>query len=394
MRSRTAARQDGRTVPRTLERVSCARARLQSRAAAHSFTLIELLVVLAVMTIMMSIGAGVYFALLGTTTVRGEMRAVMAILQSARNTARAKGCETSVCVDELGKQLYPFGRTKVGVWHFEELVSGPSRTYGAFGHAALATGGDAKRADGVAGNALNFDGTYYLRCQMLRGTEWVEIPGYDTHEGAALEAWVMPVQAETTNRTIISRDGWFGMSLEYDGPTERFALAAFVVTLAPDGGQYLRYSATSDPIIRPNEWTHVGVSCHKRSSSITLEINGMKYVETPSGPAPDPSGSAETTIGATAAGADHFHGRIDQLIISAYAAEPAHHVAGRLFLRAEGLAEGDTVRFDSTGKLAEAHGDIEPKIILEERKGRDEILTRVTITVGKMGALHVEVTDN
>ncbi len=364
----------------------------RSSAPARSFTMVELLVVMSVIMILLGIGVGVYFGLLRVNAMQSEKYAVVAIIHSARSTARAESSETFVCIDAKAGRLYPFGREKVGVWHFETLEESPSRTYGALGHAALVTGGEAKLTDGKVNKALLFDGTYYLRCKMLRGAQWVEIPAYDTHEGVAIEASVAPVHSGADDMTIMSRNGWFGMSLRYDETSKKFALVAFAVVLDADEAGYLKHSASSAPVIRPNEWTHVSMSCHKLSTGITLTINGVE--QDPAGSGSEavqaPVSDTETAIGAAAGGAAYFYGRIDHLIISAYVVDTVHQVSQKLALEAEGLADGNTIRFGPSGELTAEHVGTPPRVLLKEYKGGNVVSSSVTITVGPMGALDVE----
>ena len=358
-----------------------------------SFTLIELLVVLGVISIILSIGVGAYVGLIRTTALRGEIEAVIALIRSARAAAIAEGGETFIRLDTETGRLYPFSRTKVGVWHFETLDG--TKSLGAFGHAAVVTGDGATLTDGKVGKALHFDGTYYLKCKMTRASEWIEIPTYDARDGVAIEAWLMPVEAEADRRAVLSRDGWFEMALDYDDTNKRLALAAAATTLDRDASAYLRHTASTAPVIRPNEWTHVSMTCHRFSSGITLRINGVEQdLESSASEATAAPGSnAETAIGAAADGTDPFHGRIDELIFSAYAADTVHKITSKLTLEAEGLAQGDTIRFDAGGKLTPAHDGVSPKVIIKDYAGQ-KVKARAVITVGSMGAVDVNTTHN
>ena len=336
---------------------------------------------------MCGIGLGVYFGFIRATALQGERRAVIGVIQSARSAAAA-GNETFIRVDTASGRLHLFGRTKVGVWHFESLDGAGSP--GAFGHVAVVSGGDAKLAAGKIGKALSFDGSYHLKCKMNRSSQWVEIPTYDTRDGVAVEAWLMPIDAGSDAMAVVSRDGWFDFWLEYDEAKKLFALAATATTLDTDDAGYRGWSATTAPVIRPNEWTHVSMSCHKLSGGITLRINGIEQDLEGSGSAaaPAPSSNEETAIGAGANGDDAFHGLIDEVNISMYAADIAHRITSKLKLEAEGLAAGNTIRFDSSGKLDAVHNGTTPKLMLKDYKG-DEVTSSVVISIGAMGALDV-----
>ena len=375
----------------------------------RSFTVVELLVVIGMISVLMGIGAGVYFAFLGTVAVQAETRAAVAIVQSARSTARAQGCETFVCVDRESKQIYPFSRSEIGVWRFETVdqTLSPPPTYGAFGHAALVTeigtGAAVKETDGHVGNALDFDGTFYLTCKKSAAGDQ-HIPSYDTHEGVELEAWIRPVQpaaAGSAERTVVHHDGWFGMSLEYVAASGRLKLKGFAVVLAEDEADYTEYKGSTTALLRPNEWTHVRMACHKLSGGVRLWINGaLQKLETPV-PLPDeglgaPDAAVDTTLGAGKDGAGPFYGKIDQVVLSAYQMGMVHQVAKRLELDHNGVENVMTIRFDASGSLTTADGKqatVPSKIILREKKGT-KILTDVTITVGVTGAVDVESTTD
>ena len=96
------------------------------------------------------------------------------------------------------------------------------------------------------------------------------------------------------------------------------------------------------------------MTCHKLSGGIALRINGIEQdlEDVDSSAEPAPSSSEETAIGAGADGGDAFHGLIDEVNISIYAADTVHTITAKLKLEAEGLAAGNTIRFDSSGKRA------------------------------------------
>lgn len=365
----------------------------------RAFTLVEMLVVISIISILLGLMFGAYFGLVRSTAFNSETRAVMGIVQSARSKAAAGG-ETFIRVDAANRRLYVFESVRVGAWHFETLNAGG--VSGAFGHTAVTVDGGPTLAEGKIGKALALDGSYRLKSKMKLGGQWANIPKYDTRTGVAIEAWVMPTDAGVGTMTVISRDGWFNLSLVYDAGTKQFALAASATTVTAaelleddDDVEYESLARTTEPVVRPNEWTHVSMSCHILSSVITVRVNGIVQpaVAGVVGDVSAPSSDAETVIGAQADGSDPFKGRLDELHMSVYAANDVHTVSGKLKLEAAGLAAGDTVRFDSTGKLHSVHNGTTPKLILKDDEGQG-VKSSVVISIGPMGALDVEASHD
>jgi prepilin-type N-terminal cleavage/methylation domain-containing protein len=356
----------------------------------RGFTLVEMLVVLGVIVLLVGTSVGVYFAFVRTAAMLAEERAVLAVLQMARATALSEGAETFVCVDTDGGRIYPFGRSKVGVWSFEAIDGTGTYSPGAFGQGALFQGGEGRLADGKIGRALECDGTTYVKCKLFRAPSWTEIPTYDAREGVALEAWVAPVPAAAARFVILRREDWFGLELVRDESSGKYTLKGFAVTLDRSGPDYLEHSGETVPVIRPNEWTHVALACHKLSTGVTLAVNGVEQELASSGSqqAAAPSSARESAIGAAPDGADGFHGRIDAVVVSAYTVDTVHEVSRKLRLAAEGLAEGNTIRFGPSGRLSPEHEGATPRVRLQEMKGT-EVLSTTTITIGAMGALDV-----
>jgi len=368
--------------------------RLPAPAAGAAFTLIELLVVLGVMTILLGISIGVYFGFVRAVAIQAETGAVIAVIQSARNTAIDESSETFVCFDAEQGQLYPFGRRKVGVWRFEAIdhTGASALSYGAFGQAAILVGGNAAVTDGRVGKALACDGATHFACKLLRPPDWVNIPQYDAREGVGIEALVAPAPAAPGKMAVVSRDGWFALWLEHDADKARFELHAYAVTLDKSGAGYLKWTASTEPVIRLNEWTHVRMGCHRLGEGVALYINGVSAsVVSGSASASSPSAATQTFI-AGAGGGDLFNGRIDEVIISAYAVADVHRISRKLRLRHSGLADGDTIRFDASGKLTADHEGAPPQVILQEMKGT-RVSSEVVITVRTMGAMDVQTTN-
>ena len=358
------------------------------------FTIIELLIVISVIAFLLGTGIGVYFAYVRTNAFRAETQAVASILQAARLNAIEQNSDSLVCVEPDHNRITQITRTTVGVFHFEDLND--NLTSGAFGHAALVASGTPALVPGKVGHALALDGQSSLKCKMLRGSQWVNIPTYDAREGIAIEAWIMPSAPAGTSAaqmTIVERQGWYGISLRYDPTAGRFSVSAGAVTILPDAPGYFQHSAMSAAIIRPNEWSHVSISYNAHAEFLSLRVNGLEaaigYDSSMAGNTPDPA--AETLIGAAADGTAAFMGRIDELIISAFASEPSHYVTAKLKLESQNLAPGNTIRFTPTGRLDPVHDPAPPKVILNNYQS-GAIKDSATMTVGQIGTVDVTET--
>ena len=363
------------------------------------FTLTELLFVLVVVAILTGIGVAGYLGFLGVAAIRSEQRAVTAILQTARSTAQANGCDTIVVVDRSANEVFPFRRTKVGVWNFE-----PPGTHGAFGQVAIAHGGDVRLTEGWVGRGLELDGSYHLECQASADTPG-GIPTYDTHEGIAIEAAVRPVRqsdsepTDGSELTVIERPGWFRLALRYDAESDRFAVLGAATTLAEIGGnEYLAYEVETEPAVPMNRWTLLRLVCHSEGPGIQIYVDGRERapsdmaVETTAAP----SSSATTTIAASAGGENPFFGRLDEVVVSAYIAESVRRISERITLDHNGIDDRLLIWFDASGRLITAAGappEQPPKVYLRQFSG-DTLETEVTITVDPMGAIRVETTSD
>jgi prepilin-type N-terminal cleavage/methylation domain-containing protein len=357
-------------------------------------TLIELLVVLGIISVLLGIGVGAYFGFIRTTALQGETRRVMAVIQMARSTAVSEGAETFVAVDASRNQLYPFARRHVGVWHFETLdTSGAKpRSVGAFGYAAVTGAGSPTLADGKVGKAIAFDGSTALLCKRWHRGRDRNIGEFDTREGVGIEAWIAPSDDAAT-QTIVHRDGWFELWLDWDDAAKKFALHGRAWTYdAESGNMEGGRLVHSNPVIHSNAWTHVTLNCHRLDVYPKLTVNGRpadhNSTDDPSEHVPD--ADAETAIGAEADGTNAFHGRIDEVLVSAYLVDRVQQVTQKLKLGHDGLAAGNTIRFDRTGRLGPEHEGTVPRLYLREYDRSKEI-SRVTITVGEMGTLDVDV---
>jgi prepilin-type N-terminal cleavage/methylation domain-containing protein len=384
-----------KTATRTLTPREAPRAPLSRpsrRGTARAFTMVELLVVISIISILLGIGAGIYYKFVRTTALMGEHRAVVGIIQMARSTALAEGGEAFVCIDREQNHIFPFVLQKVGVWHFETLADG--FTEGAFQQGGHVIGGNAVLVGGKVGQALLLDGSTHLKCQLFRSAQWVNVPTYDSRDGLAVEAWVAPLSppiGESATMTLFARAGWFKAALVWNVAAERYALTAEVMMLDAEDGGWMRYTATSEPTLRAGDWTHLRLQGHKLGTGLALTINGVPHVPATSTAqtASAPSEAAETTLGALPDGSERFRGRIDEVIASIYSVDTVHKVTPKLSLEAEGLADGDTIRFDASGRLTPAHDGAVPRVMLREYRG-DTVVSSATMTVGPMGAIDVE----
>src|SRR5262245_21921536 len=153
---------------------------------AHSrhlgFTLIEMLAVLALMAILLGIGAGTWSRAvpagqLATYQIRDAVR-------RARNFAVKEGAPAFVLLEasneiDRGAELTAGGQRTVGQWHFEDA------SFTGYPSAPVASGCDLVK-DGVIGNALALSAVKPSYLDLGR------VPSFDAVDGVFLEMFVRP----------------------------------------------------------------------------------------------------------------------------------------------------------------------------------------------------------
>lgn len=353
----------------------------------RGFTLIELMVCLGIIVILLGTGVGVYKSYTRLAALRSETAQLVAIITSVRNAAISSNGAACVRIDAQNR-VYPFILHKVGVFHFEDLVD--NRSFGAGSQVALAEGATPQLVPGKVGNAMLFDGALYLKAKDSAGSGWVDPVSYDSRQGIALEAWIMPASV-AGKMAIVSREGWFSLAIERDEATGLYKLLGTAMVLGVDG-KALAYTAATSAVIRPNEWTHVSMNCHTFGTGMQLLINGVDSINSYTSSAAAIPANAETLIGASADSDVRFSGMIDQLVIGIYENDQMYEISRKLALEKTGFADGDTVRFTGSGTLDAAHGSNPPRIVLKNLSGND-VKNRATITVGPMGVIDVETWD-
>jgi len=141
------------------------------------FTLIELLMVMALLSLVLGIGLGMFAALdPGRRTAVGI---VQNILRAARNSSVARSAVARVRIDVRESVIRAEGMEVIGTWHFED-----DSFSGAFQLDGVALGGGVIDPDGYQGSALSFLGE-------PRGAR-VEIavqndPAFDFRDGFSVE---------------------------------------------------------------------------------------------------------------------------------------------------------------------------------------------------------------
>jgi len=285
--------------------------RARDRGTCRGTTLLELLLVLAIVGIVFGVGFGLLTSLdLGQ---RAAVGLVKNVLRSARNTALARSAPARVRLDVAGGELAAEALQVVGTWHFEGHVLS-----GAFGLDGLLQGADLV-PEGFIGGAVSFE-------RAARGsTATIPIrhdPSFDFEHGFALElALIYP---DAPEGRVIDLGGVAGVDLADGGALE----AWFTQRIARDGyddvsgGSILVRSAPG--VLRPGRWYRVVASYDRRLFRLTVDGVPVAELEVDA-----PVWDVERPLRISDE-RRFFRGRVDNLVVSAVAAERAVRLPGEV----------------------------------------------------------------
>lgn len=313
-------------------------------------TLLELMLVMGLMALVLGVGLGSFANMnLGQRTA---VSLVQNTLRTARNWAVAHGSSARVRIDATGSVLSAEGTHVIGTWHFEE---DPPR--GAFGLDGDLFGGRMVD-DGFQGKALSFYGSERgarAEFQVQRD------PAYDFTGGFALEC-ALRLEGSGGGRIVTIGDV-VGLEVTRQGAVRAWFKSQVSDELerAVAGGKVIVESEAG--AARPGGWLEVGIYYDRRK--LELEIDGLpvKVVEEKA-----PVWRIEQPL-RLSGGSRPFSGSIDNLVISAIAAEEEIELPEGVVFAPEAPKD---MRFDPSGRLDHRFHDKPLVVPLVFEDGRRE----------------------
>jgi prepilin-type N-terminal cleavage/methylation domain-containing protein len=253
----------------------------------RGITLLEMMVVLAIVGVVLGIGAGMFITSRQDTGLRTGLHALQTMVRFAHAQSLVQRAPACIRIDtgdpkRQAPGVPPDVRIEVlldrtfGLWHGEDV-----KTSGAYGFDGLPRG--VTLEPGKIGMAFRFQGSGVVRVDGFR------LP--DAAEALTAEAWIYPVKI-AGRQVILDKKGEVGLRIENAG-----TLAARVGNGRVDGRGFR---------VPLRQWSHVRVAAEE--GTVTLYLNGL------------PIGEAGFNRLAKAADTplsigDGFRGLIDQVII-------------------------------------------------------------------------------
>jgi prepilin-type N-terminal cleavage/methylation domain-containing protein len=295
------------------------------------FTLIEMLAVLALMAILLGIGAGSWSRAvpanqLATFQLRDAVR-------RARHFAVKEGAPAFVMVEapndeEHGAELTAGGQRTVGQWHFEE------ESLAGYPNAPIATGADLVK-NGVIGHGLKLSGTKPAFLDLGRSSS------FDAVDGVFLEMFVKPDMPRA--RVLFEKGPSYSLSLDTDLKLRGHVMLRTEAELERDTGKRLDIEAGGAPL---------PVGCYSRVSmafdgqAISISIDGLvrSHYRLPARARMLPAPAAALMIGKVG---EPFGGEIDEARVAVLVLERSRELPPAVKFGAKHF----DIRFDPGGML-------------------------------------------
>lgn len=298
---------------------------------AGGVTLLELLVVISILGVLLGLGVGVYGSL-ATPDVLAAGR-IRDALRAARLLAQREGAPSSVIVDPGRGEVYALGLHAAGNWHFEDDAGTgwpvPAR------HAP-----ESLEPAGVLGSALRIREDGELLIPDLP-------PSTESPDGFGVECWFRP-EAEPRPMTLLERPGLWALRLDDENQLE--------VSLwldAKAGPEELRRTLP-EAHLPPDRFTCVAVVFDGRT--LQVDVDGRRSGEDTRLTAPRRMAPATRVPLRAGDGLQRFRGLIDELRLSAVAAEQHGPLPAEVHL----LGEPRVLHLDPQGRLdPDFHGAAE-----------------------------------
>ena len=371
-----------------------------SRHSRRAMTLVELLVTISIIAVLMGIGLGVYWRMNRGLALQAAVSGIESALRAARAFAVHEHAPAMVVFrprpDEprLIGQVFALGRQTVSCWHFEVSEFAGTKVVGALGQEAVfPDGGEFHCVEGRIGSGVELLGPPQ--------SAQVSSPYLDgLREGVFVECYVRPDAAGLSPGDVLpvvckdsAAQSPYRLELVYDG-SGYFALRAGVRVEAEGGSAPV--VATSEPMVRPGVWSHVGASyaCDGRTEEgapiglLALRLNGRLVAQEEATIEGSPMTLAPNTaplhIGTD--GGNYYQGRLDELKIGGLIAGEVFRLPKNAEAQLLDAQESDwRVHFDPEGKLDPRFHD---EVVLVRVLSREDFSARV-IRVNWLGSVEV-----
>lgn len=284
-------------------------------ARRRAFTLVELMVVMAILGVLLGMGAAVFASASSGYQFRSAVAGAGTVVRSARNYAMARQSVATVIVEQRDDEtrIVALGQRVVAAWHLESppaetsgkhtLTIGGDKEYGRFGHCALLQPG-----------------------QTIEGGK---ISKYAARDGVAIGGWFYGLGGGPDRQLLIDFGGQLVVRWESGG-----ALSAQVGALE---------TRTSAGVMPDSRWTHVEVVYDR--TRLALFVDGVLQASKVGDDRPlETKGGGVLRIGGKK---DAYAGLVDELTVAVVIRPEAQALPGDV----QFVAGPSRLHFDRMGRL-------------------------------------------
>lgn len=226
----------------------------------RGFSLLELMVTMALATMLIGMGAGVYMKMGRRTAATQAMASVNQMIVRAKNSS-SKFPAAIVC-DTEEQQIQAYAEDVVQELHFEPRAtdSGPYVPMGIEGRDCNVAAGEPVETGGRTGGGLRLNGGS-IDCGRFAA--------YDVDQGINAEVWLRP--ASSPKCELVAKGETFLVRIEGTASYSRLTVRMNVRDVAGTEDRVER--VVNIPTIRPDEWVGIRVS-YDRSELVTATNDG------------------------------------------------------------------------------------------------------------------------
>ncbi len=324
------------------------------RSKSAGFTLIEVLVVMAIISILMGFGIGMYQSLSALGKATQARNTIIETMQAVKGSSMKM--EAALVVDPQGNRVYGLEFGTVASCNFEAPTdpdADTTRIQGLSYKVGANTGGELKPFPfGHTGGGIDFSSG--------GDVNFANYADYDLVEGVTLKIWVYPTANVTAD--LIRKGKSYGVRLKR-GPgapiVEGFlALGEMTDENGVTASGRERFD-TGDYTLKLNRWNGIEMKYDRNTMSISIDAYGrgavLRFVKRDEKRPIEPDLDADLIVGSP-----QFQGRLDDLKVLGIIAGDTRKLPGDVVI------EGDKVRtiFFKDGKLDPRYHQAPETIVL------------------------------